>query len=115
MTVAWIDTSASGARAGRGIVMSGRWASAEETRDRVELHKKKPRKELSVRVPVDLPNGLINPFTIGLMNTFWYYKHGAAARTEPTSSRPSSITGRSTAFASGTACSARAASSSTSA
>jgi FAD/FMN-containing dehydrogenase len=76
MTVAWIDTSASGAHAGRGIVMSGRWATADETRDRTKL-----RKELSVSVPIDLPNGLINPFTIGLMNAFWYHKHGRRKRT----------------------------------
>ena len=76
MTVAWIDTSVGGAHAGRGIVMSGRWATAAETRDR-----RAPRKELSVRVPIDLPNGLINPFTIGLMNAFWYSKHGRRKRT----------------------------------
>jgi FAD/FMN-containing dehydrogenase len=76
MTVAWIDTSVTGAHAGRGIVMSGRWATADEARDR-----KKPGKELNVRVPIDLPNGIINPFTIGLMNTFWYLKHGRRKRT----------------------------------
>jgi len=76
MTVAWIDTSIGGAHAGRGIVMSGRWATAEETRGR-----KKPGKELNVSVPFDLPNGLINPFTIRLMNAFWYYKHGRRKRT----------------------------------
>jgi FAD/FMN-containing dehydrogenase len=67
MTVAWIDTSIGGAHAGRGIV---------ETRGR-----KKPGKELNVSVPFDLPNGLINPFTIRLMNAFWYYKHGRRKRT----------------------------------
>jgi decaprenylphospho-beta-D-ribofuranose 2-oxidase len=75
MTVAWIDTSVAGAHAGRGIVMSGRWATADEARDR------RPRKELSVRVPMDFPNGLINPFTIRLMNAFWYHKHGRRKRT----------------------------------
>ena len=30
MTVAWIDTSSGGSRMGRGIVMRGRWATAEE-------------------------------------------------------------------------------------
>jgi decaprenylphospho-beta-D-ribofuranose 2-oxidase len=75
MTVSWIDTSASGARAGRGIVMRGRWAAADEAPPRPSRGR-----GFGVRVPFDLPNGLVNPFTIGLMNTFWYHKHGSRPR-----------------------------------
>ena len=69
MTVAWIDTSSPGSRMGRGIVMRGRWASADEApRD-------PPRPNPRVRMPVDLPNGLVNPFTIGVLNRAWFAKH----------------------------------------
>jgi decaprenylphospho-beta-D-ribofuranose 2-oxidase len=69
MTVAWIDTSSRGARAGRGIVMRGRWATADEA------PAKSPEPNPQVRVPFDFPNGLVNPATIGVMNTLWHMKH----------------------------------------
>lgn len=72
MTVAWIDTSARGARLGRGIVMRGRWATAEEA-PRVA-----PVPNGHVRLPFDFPNGLANPFTFGVLNRLWYAKHRAA-------------------------------------
>ncbi|MEM6990772.1 MAG: FAD-binding oxidoreductase [Myxococcota bacterium] len=75
MTVAWIDTTARGAKAGRGLVMRGRWATADEAPS------KPPPTTGAITFPFDLPSGLINPWTIGLMNTFWYHKHGSRTRT----------------------------------
>lgn len=74
MTVAWIDTSAKGARAGRGIVMRGRWATADQAQQRA------PKTTRAVTFPFDLPSGLVNPWTIRLMNTFWYHWHGRRPR-----------------------------------
>jgi FAD/FMN-containing dehydrogenase len=69
MTVAWIDTSAQGAHAGRGIVMRGRWATA------AEAPPESPRPNPQVRVPLDFPSGLVNPLTIGVLNRLWHAKH----------------------------------------
>ena len=62
MTVAWIDTSATGARLGRGIVMRGRWATPDEA------PRQFPKAKGSVTMPFALPNGLMNPKTIALAN-----------------------------------------------
>ena len=70
MTMAWIDTSAKGERAGRGIVIRGRWATAEEA------PKDPPKPKRSVAFPIDLPSGLLNTRTIGWANAFWYRLHG---------------------------------------
>ena len=69
MTVAWIDTSARGARLGRGIVMAGRWA----TRD--EAPTQPPEPKGSLPFPVTLPSGWMNPKTIALANRAFYLKH----------------------------------------
>ncbi|HMI94658.1 MAG TPA: D-arabinono-1,4-lactone oxidase, partial [Polyangiales bacterium] len=69
MTVAWVDTSSRGSRMGRGIVMRGRWASPDEAPRTAPPHN--PR----LRMPLDLPNGMVNPFTIGALNRAWFAKH----------------------------------------
>jgi len=71
MTVAWIDTSARGAAMGRGIVMRGRWAKPEEA------PKEAPKVKHGIRVPFDVPSGLVNPFTIRLLNAAFYWRHPA--------------------------------------
>lgn len=70
MTVSWIDTSATGAKMGRGIVMRGRWAEAHEAPRVMPSLAHKPK------VPFSLPSGLGNPFTIGLANDVWFRLHG---------------------------------------
>lgn len=74
MTVAWVDTSATGGKAGRGIVQRGRWATPDEA------PKKPPRIKGAIALPLGLPSGLVGPTTIGLMNALWYARHGARAR-----------------------------------
>ena len=69
MTVAWIDTSATGARLGRGIVMRGRWATPDEA------PRQFPKAKGSVTMPFALPNGLMNPKTIALANQAYFLKH----------------------------------------
>lgn len=75
MTVAWIDTSARGATMGRGIVMRGRWAT------KAEAPAGPPRVGRGIRVPFDFPSGLVNPFTIKLLNAAFYRKHPSRMRT----------------------------------
>jgi decaprenylphospho-beta-D-ribofuranose 2-oxidase len=69
MTVAWIDTSATGKNAGRGIVAGGRWATPDEAPSHP------PKLKRSVKLPFDLPSGLVNPTTIRWLNAFWYRWH----------------------------------------
>lgn len=61
-TVAWIDTLASGAALGRGILFAGRWAEAGEA----PLVPPPPRPRR--RFPVDLPEWCLSPFVVGLFN-----------------------------------------------
>src|SRR5690606_33252501 len=74
MTVAWMDTSARGSNAGRGILMRGRWAEAHEAPSHA------PKIKPSVRMPIDFPSGLANPFTFKILNSLWYHKHGSKPR-----------------------------------
>jgi decaprenylphospho-beta-D-ribofuranose 2-oxidase len=75
MTVAWIDTSATGEALGRGIVIRGRWASADE----FELSSPVPT-HLRLPVPFTFPNGVTNSFTFGVLNRMWFAKHGPELR-----------------------------------
>lgn len=70
MTVAWIDTSSTGSKMGRGIVMRGRWSEPDEAPPRA------PSPNPRVRMPIDFPNGLANPATFGILNRGWFAKHG---------------------------------------
>ncbi|MEZ4238238.1 MAG: FAD-binding oxidoreductase [Myxococcota bacterium] len=69
MTVAWIDTTARGAKRGRGIVIRGRWATPDEA----PAHP--PSLRAGPRFPFLFPSGLGNPLTFRLANAVWYYKH----------------------------------------
>ena len=74
MTVAWVDTSATGAQLGRGILMKGRWATA------AEAPREPPPWRRAIEVPPVFPSGVMNPATVRMMNTVWYHKHGAGRR-----------------------------------
>lgn len=74
MTVCWIDTSATGAKMGRGILNRGRWATADEAPTAA------PRLGTSPAVPDVFPNGVMNPFTVRALNTVWYWLHGAGSK-----------------------------------
>lgn len=69
MTVAWMDTVKSGAGLGRGILFVGRWAEASAAPTYL------PKDRLTIPMPVALPSGLLNRFTIGLFNELVYRSH----------------------------------------
>jgi decaprenylphospho-beta-D-ribofuranose 2-oxidase len=69
MTVGWIDTSARGARRGRGIVIRGRWATPEEAPP------DPPPLRAGPRFPFLFPSGLGNRATFALANAVWWHKH----------------------------------------
>ncbi|MEK6237532.1 MAG: FAD-binding oxidoreductase [Planctomycetales bacterium] len=68
-TVGWIDCLSRGKHLGRGLLIKGRWATADEAPDRP------PRPKRDVTFPVNLPSGCLNRFTVRLFNFLYYWKH----------------------------------------
>ena len=69
MTVSWVDTVATGKAMGRGILFVGRWAEPGEAPPAF------PKNRLSLAMPITLPSGLLNRFTMGLFNQAVYTSH----------------------------------------
>jgi decaprenylphospho-beta-D-ribofuranose 2-oxidase len=69
MTMGWIDCVSQGRRLGRGILMAGRWATAEEASERPT------REARQITFPVELPSWAINPLTVRMFNTAYYWRH----------------------------------------
>ena len=69
MTMGWIDCIHGGASLGRGHLIAGRWATKHESNNKPLEEKKQ------ITFPFDLPNWMLNPFTAGLFNTAYYWKH----------------------------------------
>ncbi len=69
MTMGWIDCLSQGGSMGRGILMAGRWAAANEAgaTPPVEVSKK--------TFPIELPNWALNPVTAKMFNTAYYWRH----------------------------------------
>jgi decaprenylphospho-beta-D-ribofuranose 2-oxidase len=69
MTMGWIDCVHRGASMGRGVLMAGRWATAAEAPQTA------PRVKGDKVVPIEFPNWAVNPLTVGLFNTAYYWSH----------------------------------------
>lgn len=69
MVVSWVDTVKAGVGMGRGQVFVGRWASAEEAPPGL------PKPRPLIPMPISLPSGLLNRFTIGIFNELVYRSH----------------------------------------
>ncbi|MGD8861715.1 MAG: FAD-binding oxidoreductase [Myxococcales bacterium] len=67
-TVGWIDSLAG---SGRGHLYCGRWATPEEA------PKDPPKPKGRITMPLTLPSGTVNGFTVGLFNMAWYWKIGS--------------------------------------
>ncbi|HEX2204637.1 MAG TPA: FAD-binding oxidoreductase [Longimicrobium sp.] len=70
-SVAWIDTLATGAALGRGVLLRGDHAPA--ARAGAEPLAWKPRR--AAPVPFDAPPGLLNRFTVGAFNRVYHAAH----------------------------------------
>ncbi len=77
MTMGWIDVLSSGNSLGRGILMRGRWATAEEAPDEFPLPKKRPG------VPFVFPQFALNPLSVKLFNAAYYRKPLGGGITHP--------------------------------
>lgn len=69
MTMGWIDCVHRGSSMGRGVLMAGRWATEAEAPETP------PRVKGDKVVPIELPNWAVNPLTVGLFNTAYYWSH----------------------------------------
>ncbi len=69
MTMGWIDCIHRGRSMGRGVLMAGRWATPEEAAAAA------PPVRADKAVPFELPNWALNPVTVGLFNTGYYWGH----------------------------------------
>jgi FAD/FMN-containing dehydrogenase len=74
MTMGWIDCLSSGSSLGRGILMAGRWATADEIHDVV------PQPTKARRLPFDLPNWALNRLTASAFNSLYYWSHAEQKR-----------------------------------
>jgi FAD/FMN-containing dehydrogenase len=63
-TVAWIDCTASGRRSGRGIFSRANWCDDGE----MVVHDSRQR----LKIPIDVPGGLLNGLTVKLFNQLYY-------------------------------------------
>lgn len=70
-TVAWLDTMASGAKLGRGVVMCGHHATPEELPHDFRL---RPARKRSI--PFDFPAWVLNSASIGAFNALYYRREG---------------------------------------
>jgi FAD/FMN-containing dehydrogenase len=74
-TVAWIDCLARGRRLGRSVRMLGNPAKVED----LPLRKRNAPRAASISrklvVPFNFPGFVLNPTTVGLFNSFYYYGH----------------------------------------
>ena len=70
-TVAWLDTMAGGTKLGRGVVMCGHHATADELpRDF------RPRSAHQRSIPFDFPAWTLNSASIGTFNALYYRREG---------------------------------------
>ena len=69
LTVGWIDCLHRGHSLGRGVLMVGRWATADEASSAP------PREPRPKTLPFDLPNWVLNPLTTRLFNGAYYWGH----------------------------------------
>ena len=73
--VAWIDCLSSGAELGRSVVIEGAHAAGERALQEVEgdvLALEVPKKK---GVPIDLPDFVLNPYTVKKFNDLYYANH----------------------------------------
>lgn len=72
-SVAWIDCLASGKQLGRSLLMMG-----EHAQDGV-LELTKPR---AMNIPLEMPQGVLNHYSIKIFNALYFYKAAAKKRVE---------------------------------
>jgi decaprenylphospho-beta-D-ribofuranose 2-oxidase len=73
-TVAWVDLAATGARAGRSVITSGRFVTRDELPSKWARRPLAYDPALPVDVPVTPPAVVLNPLSIRAFNELWFRK-----------------------------------------
>lgn len=73
-TMSWVDSLSGGRRMGRGVVMRGRWATAEEA------PVQSPAMRARLTVPFDLPGWVLGRWSVRLFNFTYFHAHGRGVR-----------------------------------
>ena len=68
-TMSWVDSMQTGGSLGRGIVMKGRWAEADEAPPDPPAAKKR------LEFPCEFPGWVLAPWSMRLFNFAYYHKH----------------------------------------
>lgn len=76
-TVAWIDTLSRGAKLGRGVFMRGHHAELDELSAELMQQPYSLKPAAAIKVPIDMPASLMNPYSIGLFNTLYHRIEGS--------------------------------------
>jgi FAD/FMN-containing dehydrogenase len=71
-TVAWVDGLARGRNLGRGVLIKGRWAAADEAP--ADLPARSPA-DASIAVPFDLPGWVLGPWSVRAFDEIYYRLH----------------------------------------
>lgn len=77
-SVAWIDCLAKGSQLGRSLIFLGEHARIEELDASLRSAPLQTPSRRKVRMPIDLPPGILNRLTVGAFNSAYYWKgkHG---------------------------------------
>ncbi len=81
-SVAWIDTLATGSSLGRGILTRGRFAHADELDDTDRQAPLAFDPKVLVTAPPVFPSGLLNKYTVRVLNELWFRKAPVRRRDE---------------------------------
>jgi FAD/FMN-containing dehydrogenase len=74
MTVSWVDSLSKGDALGRGIVMKGRWARADEAPSQV------PTSKRAFSIPFDFPEWVLSKTSVQLFNGAYFRKQGKSGK-----------------------------------
>ncbi len=74
MTMGWIDCLSGGNKLGRGILMRGRWATAEEAPP------KPPAPKRRLTLPAIFPSWTLNDITVAIFNFLYFWKQQPARK-----------------------------------
>jgi FAD/FMN-containing dehydrogenase len=74
-SVAWVDCLAKGRSLGRSVLMLGNHASLEDLPLRLRKDALSPRRRRPTQIPMNLPSGLVNAWSVRLFNALYYRTH----------------------------------------
>jgi decaprenylphospho-beta-D-ribofuranose 2-oxidase len=77
-SVAWIDPMAKGGSLGRGVLTVGNHAKLEELPESLKRNPLKVGKQPKLKIPFYLPEFILNPLTVSMLDVVLYWKQKSA-------------------------------------